>query len=95
MVGLITESLVFGQDARDVMVLFDEWLGVLGSVVFLCWTIPLQDDTPVCHDCLVVNGTSTFITNICTAAGVLTSGHPPETRTKSVNVWSLARAPET
>ena len=29
------------------------------------------------------------------AARVLTSGHPPETRTKSVNVWSLARAPET
>ena len=35
-----------------------------GSVVFVIWTIPLQDDTPVCHDCLVVNGTRTFITNI-------------------------------
>ena len=58
------EPLWFVQDARDVMVLFYEWLGVLGSVVFVCWTIPLQDDTPVCHDCLVVNGTSTFIINI-------------------------------
>ena len=63
-VGLITEPLRFGQNARDVMVLFDEWLGVLGSVAFLCWTIPLQDDTPVCYDCLVANGTSTFIINI-------------------------------
>ena len=25
--------------------------------------VSLQDDTPVCHDCLVVNGTSTFIIN--------------------------------
>ena len=33
-------------------------------VVFVCWTSPLQDETPVCHDCLVVNGTSKFITNI-------------------------------
>ena len=40
-IGLITEPLRFVQDARDVMVLFDEWLGVLGSVVFVCWTIPL------------------------------------------------------
>ena len=63
-VGLITEPLGFVQDARDVMVLFHEWLGVLGSVVFVCWTIPLQDNTPVCHDCLVVNRTSTFIMNI-------------------------------
>ena len=31
MVGLITESLGFVQDAQDViMVLFDEWLAVLG-----------------------------------------------------------------
>ena len=80
------------------MVLFDEWLGVLGSVVFVVWTLPLQDDTPVCHDYLVVNGTSTFVINTPspgTAARVLTSGHPPETRTKSFNVWSLTRAPET
>ena len=33
-------------------------------VVVVCWTSPLQDETPVCHDCLVVNGTSKFITNI-------------------------------
>ena len=47
----------------------------------MCWTSPLQDDTPVCHDCLVVNGTSKFIINNLhgTAARVLTSGHPPET----------------
>ena len=43
-VGLITEPLGFVQDARDVMVLYDEWLGVLDSGVFVCWTIPLQDD---------------------------------------------------
>ena len=34
------------------MVLFDEWLGVSGSGVFVCWTTCLQDDTPVCHDYL-------------------------------------------
>ena len=65
MVGLITESLGFVQDAPDVMVLFDECLAVLGLCsVFVCWTSPLQDETPVCHDYLVVNGTSTFIINI-------------------------------
>ena len=69
MVGMITEPLGFVQDARDVMALFDEWLGVLGSGVFVCWAIPLQDDTPVCHDCLVVNGTSTFIINISSRHG--------------------------
>ena len=58
------EPLGFVQDARDVLVLFDEWLEVLGSGVFVCWTTPLQDDTPACHDCLVMNGTSTFIINI-------------------------------
>ena len=68
-VGLITEPLGFVQNARYVMVLFDEWLGVLGSGVFDCWTISLQDDTPVCHDCLVVNGTSTFIINISSRHG--------------------------
>ena len=36
MVGLITEPLGFVQDAQDVMALFDEWLAVLGSVVFVC-----------------------------------------------------------
>ena len=30
MVGFITEPLGFVQDAQDVMVLFDEWLAVLG-----------------------------------------------------------------
>ena len=29
-IGLITEPLGFEQDAQDVMVLFDEWLAVLG-----------------------------------------------------------------
>ena len=33
-------------------------------VVFVCWTSPLQDETPVCHACVVVNGTSMFIINI-------------------------------
>ena len=41
------------------MVLFGD------SVVFECWTSPLQDETLVCHDCLVVNVTSKFIINIC------------------------------
>ena len=35
-----------------------------GSGMFDCRTILWQDDTPVCHDCLVVNGTSKFIINI-------------------------------
>ena len=50
------------------MVLFDEWFEWLRVLrlwcVFDCWTISLQDDTPVCHDCLVVNGTSMFIISI-------------------------------
>ena len=65
----VTEPLGFVQDARDVMVMFEEWLAVLGSVGFVCWTIPLQDDTPVCHDCLLVNGTSKFIMNISSRHG--------------------------
>ena len=40
------------------MVLFGE------SVLFVVWTIPLQDETPVCHDCLVVSGTIKFSINI-------------------------------
>ena len=40
------------------MVLFGE------SIVFVVWTIPLQNETPVCHDCFVVSGTSKFIINI-------------------------------
>ena len=46
--------------------------------VHICRSISL-------HDCLVVNGTSKSIINIYlqgTAARVLTSGHPPETRTR-------------
>ena len=45
---------------------------------------PTAGKTPVCHDCLVVNGTSQLIINIPsgTAARVLTYGHPPETITK-------------
>ena len=52
--------------------------------MFHCWTIPLQGDTPVYNDCLVVNGTSKFIINIPSRHGcrVLTSGHPPESRTR-------------
>ena len=41
---------------------------------------------PVCHDCLVVNEKRKFIINTLylhgTAARVLTSGHPLETRTR-------------
>ena len=47
-----------------------------GSVVYLCRSISL-------HDCLMVNGTSKSMINIPshgTAARVLTSGHPPETK---------------
>ena len=38
-------------------------------VVSVCWTSPLQDDTPVCHDCLVVNGTGKFIVNMSSRYG--------------------------
>ena len=41
MVGLITEPLGFVQDAQDVMVLFDEWLAVLG----LCRVRVLDEPT--------------------------------------------------
>ena len=64
-IGLITEPLRFVQDVQDVMVMFDEWLAVLG----LCSVCVLDElsagrDACVCHDCLVVNGTSKFIINI-------------------------------
>ena len=42
------------------MVLFGE------SIVSVCWTSPLQDETPVCHDCLVVNGTIFGASEFCT-----------------------------
>ena len=38
-------------------------------VVFVVWTSSLQAETPVYHDCLVVNGTSKFITNISSRHG--------------------------
>ena len=44
-VGLITEPLGFVQDAQDVMVLFDEWLAVLG----LC-SVRLLDDLTAGRD---------------------------------------------
>ena len=52
--------------------------------MFVSGTSPLQGVTPVCHDCLVVNGTIKLIINNLhgTAARVLTSGHPPETITR-------------
>ena len=45
-----------------------------GSVAFVCRSL--------CHDCLVVNGTASLqqIYLHGTAARVLTSGHPPETK---------------
>ena len=45
------------------MVLFGE------SIVFVVWTIPRREETPVCHDCLVVNGTSKLIINISSRHG--------------------------
>ena len=41
------------------------------SVVFVVCTSLLQGGEPVCHDCLVVNGTSKLVTT----AKVLTYGH--------------------
>ena len=48
-------------------------------VVYHCRTSSLQDDTPVCHECLVVNGTSTLTKNIPSRHGCL-----------GANVWSPA-----
>ena len=72
------------------MVLFGE------SVVFVCWTTSLQDETPVCHDCLVVNGTSKFMINISSRHGCqgVNVWSPAGNYNKSVNVGSLAWAPE-
>ena len=39
------------------MVLFGE------SIVFVRWTSSLQEERPVCHDCLMVNGTIKLIIN--------------------------------
>ena len=60
----ITELLGFVQDARDVMVLF--------GVVVVCSSsgrAHCRELTPVCHDCLVVNGTSKLIINISSRHG--------------------------
>ena len=43
--------------------------------------VPLQDDTPVCHDCLVMNGTSKFIIN---------TSIPSRHGCYGVNIWSPA-----
>ena len=43
-------------------------VGVLGLSV-VC--VPLQDDTPICHDCLVVNGTNRFIISYIFTARLL------------------------
>ena len=59
----ITESLGFVQDAWDVMVRFGD------SVVFAVCTSLLQGGEPVCHDCLVVNGTSKLTINISSRYG--------------------------
>ena len=58
---------------------------------------PTAGKTPVCYDCLVVNGTSKLIINIhsrrdCQGVNVWS---PAGNYNKGVNVWSLARAPET
>ena len=72
------------------MVLFGE------SIVFVVWTILLQDETPVRHDCLVVNRTSKFIINIPSRHGCwgVNVWSPAGNYSKSVNVWSLAWVPE-
>ena len=45
------------------MVLFGE------SIVFVRWTSSLQGGEPVCHDCLVVNGTSKLMIKISSRHG--------------------------
>ena len=70
MVGLITEPLGFVQDAQDVMVLFDEWLAVLG----LCSVRVLDDPTAGRDACMswLLGGewnSSKFIINISSRHG--------------------------
>ena len=48
MVGLITEPMGFVQDAQDVMVLFDEWLAVLG----LCSVRRLDEPSAGRYTCM-------------------------------------------
>ena len=54
------------------------------SVVFVGRTSSLQGGEPVCHDCLVLNGTIKLVIIYLhgTAVRVLTSGHPPESTAK-------------
>ena len=68
-----------------------------GSVEFVCWTSPLQGTTAVCHDCLVMNGTSKLIINVPSRHGCwgVNVWSLAGNYNKSVNVRSLARAPET
>ena len=66
--GTSVIGLIFG--ASGVCTRCMRRYGLFGkSIVFVVWTIPLQDETPVCHDCLVVNGTSKFIINISSRHG--------------------------
>ena len=67
------------------------------SVVFAVRTSSLQEEEPVCHDCLVVNGTSKLIRNIpswhgCSSVNVWS---PAGNYNKGVNVRSLTRVPGT
>ena len=47
MIGLITEPLGFVQDAQDVMILFGEWLAVLG----LC-SVRVLDEPSAGYACM-------------------------------------------
>ena len=40
-----------------------------GSIVFVCWTSPLQGGDACMSCCLVVNGTNKFIINISSRHG--------------------------
>ena len=66
------------------------------SVVFVVCTSLLQGGEPVCHDCLVVNGTSKLVINISSRHGCygVNVWSPAGNYSKGVNVWSLARAPK-
>ena len=66
------------------------------SVVFVGRTSSLQGGEPVCHDCLVVNGTSKSVINISSRHGCwgVNVWSPAGKYSKGVNVWSPARASE-
>ena len=63
--------------------------------MFVSWS-SLQGGEPVCHDCLVVNGTSKLVVNISSRHGCwgVNVWSPAGNYSKGVNVWSLARASE-